>query len=254
MKMAEVTNAKIRYLEDEDRVAIVLHCATRTDIRRDVTDIGVAHHEVVTGGYAVLAPAMQHILDRRVRRQRIVARMRLVHRRDRRRRRGREPAIVIGRDRHAVWRLDQKGGMAEIGDRYLTDHGLSLGGSNGREAGEGRLRYGFCNRLALTDMAGWLLRMRDRRPERVNEPDGGERVDKVPEHQPSPLSLAFLTSGPKGTWQIAVAQRMEAFAFARPDDGVTGRERIVQGPVCVQLQTAARAHICVTALGRNKET
>lgn len=172
--------------------------------------------------------------------------MRLVHRCDRRRRRGREPAIVVGCDRHAAGCLDQEGGMAEIGYRHLGDRRLSLGGSSRSEAGEGRLGYSLCNRLALAGVAWRLLRMRDRRPERMNEPYGGERVDKVPEHQPSPLSLC-LTSGLRAAWSEAVEQRMEAFAFARPDDGVTGGERIVQAFGLVQLQTAGSAHVFVTA-------
>ena len=65
--------------------------------------------------------------------------------------------------------------MAEIGDGYLANRRLPRFAGSGGEAGKGRLRQGFGDRLALACMTWLLLRVRDRRPERMDQPDGDGR-------------------------------------------------------------------------------
>jgi hypothetical protein len=79
MQMAEMPDAQIRDLENEDRIAVGLHGAKVADIGGDVADIDIIDHHVVIGRCAVEIPAAQHMPDALVRRQGEVRGMRLVH-------------------------------------------------------------------------------------------------------------------------------------------------------------------------------
>ncbi len=128
-----MADAKAGDLEDEDRIAVLDHLATgvlapiAADIGGDVADIDVADPLRVVRGLAVLSPAVQHMADPGIGKQRVMRRMCPVHGRDVGQSPGLIDAVVVGRDPDAFRRVDIIGRMAGIGDRDFAGLGRGLG-------------------------------------------------------------------------------------------------------------------------------
>ncbi len=155
MQVAEMTDAKTRDLEDEDRIPIGFKgAAPAADIGRHVADIGVPDDDAVLDLLARchVVPAVQDGRDRRIGRQRVMARMRLVHRHHIRQLRRAQPAIEIGGDADAAWRFDLERRMAEKADRHrLVERGQLWLQRFGLEHGKAGRRKSFGDQLALAD-------------------------------------------------------------------------------------------------------
>src|SRR6202140_2310189 len=78
MEVPEMADAETCDLEDEDRVAVLDHLAVRIvaeiapDVGRDVADQRIADAERYSCGLSVIAPAVQHMWDTRIRKQRVM--------------------------------------------------------------------------------------------------------------------------------------------------------------------------------------
>ena len=153
-------------LEDEDRVAVFDHLHARiieeiaANVGRDVADIDIADALGDLSRLAVLAPAVQHMGNPRIGKQRVVRAVGAVHGDDV----GKPPrgvgAAEIGCDANAARRVDIIGRMAGIGDRNLLDFGRQaaktrrhcagwcLGHRKAFAAGRNILRGGRCNQEA----------------------------------------------------------------------------------------------------------
>src|SRR6516164_10634196 len=85
MQMPEMANAETGHLEDEDRVAVLDHVNARViaveaaDVGRDIADQYVADPLENLGGLVVVAPAVQHMRNAPIRKQRVMRRVRPVH-------------------------------------------------------------------------------------------------------------------------------------------------------------------------------
>ena len=120
-----MADAEAGDLEDEDRVAVPDHLAAgivgviAADVGGDVADVDVADAFRDQRRLAVVAPAVQHVRDAAVGKQRVMRAVRPVHGDDVGQAAGAIGAAVVGRDPHAARGLDVIGRMASIGDGDL---------------------------------------------------------------------------------------------------------------------------------------
>ncbi|MNZ83840.1 hypothetical protein D3C78_1025800 [compost metagenome] len=157
MQMAEMTDAQARNFEDEDGIAVFLKgfviAPAVADIGCDIANIDIAYQNLVFGLFSRrIAPAMQHILNGRVRTKGEVGRMRPVHRYYRRHDRRAIDAVIVRGDRYPAWAFDQIGGMADEADLHLfLRRRLSQLNTRRTEARKHDAGNVAGDRLALTD-------------------------------------------------------------------------------------------------------
>ena len=126
MQVAEMADAEAGDLEDEDRVAVLDHLAAgivaeiAADVGGDIADEDVADALGDLRRLPVVAPAVQHMGNARVRKQRVMGAVRAVHGDDVGQPAGGIGAAEIGRDPHPPGRVDVVGRMPGIGDRDLV--------------------------------------------------------------------------------------------------------------------------------------
>src|SRR3984893_4809718 len=118
VQMAEMRDAQIADLEDEDRVAVIPGPPELSDIGWNVADAHIAVIQMMAGDPAPRVPASEHVFDPGLDPVAVMRRMGIVHRGDVRRRRGPDRGVVVVDDPPPRRALDQKARMAEKGDRY----------------------------------------------------------------------------------------------------------------------------------------
>ncbi len=124
MQVAEMADAQVSHLKDEDRVGVLLRRAPGADVGGDVADGDIAEPQQVPGGAgSIRVPAAQHMGDGRVREIGEMGLVGLVHGHH-----VRQPALsagaeIIGGDDHALLGFDPEGRMADIGDGDLAGAG-----------------------------------------------------------------------------------------------------------------------------------
>jgi hypothetical protein len=192
--MSEMADAKARHLEDEDRIAVLLHhClgaeAITANIGGHVADQDIADGERTARRTIAVVPAAQHMGDARIGIERVVRRVRAVHRHDIGRLARSVGAAEIGGDGDVAGRLDDVGGMAGIGDGYLAlfrrdrreidEHGARQGLRHRKAFARRRLYLRETGQRRQTDADDRNDRrddepqMRHRRPRRMNSPTAG---------------------------------------------------------------------------------
>src|ERR1700730_17691636 len=120
VQMAEMRDAQIADLEDEDRVAVVAGPAELSDIGRNVAEAHIVVIQMMAGDPARRVPAPQHVFDPGLDPVAVMRRMGIVHRDNIRRRRSADHIVVVGDDAHPRRALDQKARMPDKGDRDRT--------------------------------------------------------------------------------------------------------------------------------------
>ncbi len=124
MQVAQMGNAELRHIENEDRIAVVFRAAAI------VAQIGghVAHPHVpvlhiVTGRFALMRPAAQHMHDAGFRAVGEMRGMGIVHRHDVGPHRRADVIVVVGGSRNALRAFDQESGVTDKGDAGRVDLG-----------------------------------------------------------------------------------------------------------------------------------
>ena len=172
VQMAEMADAKIGHLEDEDRVAVALKLsAPNADVGRHVADVDVVDLKCMACCAAFRVPAAQYVLDGRVGKIREMRAVGLVHRDDAGRRAAAIHPAEIGGDAHTGGRVDQIGRMAGIGD---DDFALA-GGRRRSEIGISHTGQGLRDRHAFAGRRRGLLRRRMSGSQK-QEAKGGEQA------------------------------------------------------------------------------
>src|SRR5438874_3691565 len=187
MKVSEMPNAKTGDFENEYRVTIPDHLGIRIvteiapDIGGHVANEHIAHAKGDFRRLSVLAPAVQHVRNAGIRKERVMRAVGAVHGHHV----GHAPcgvgAAVIGRDPHAARRVDVIGRVAGIGDRDLIPVGRRLNETDRLHA-RPRIRH----RQAFA--AAWALLRRRRSDKRAEEGNndsdvsqhGKARLEKTP--------------------------------------------------------------------------
>ncbi len=110
VKMAEMGDAQIRHLENENGIAVTLGAAAPIpDIRRDIAHAHVANANIVTCRLIrCRPPAAQDVLDRRVGAIGVMGAVRVVHGDDVWHDRRTDIVVIVGHDAYELRALDQK--------------------------------------------------------------------------------------------------------------------------------------------------
>ena len=121
MKMPEMSDAHIRDLEDEDRVAVALGAAAPVaNVSRHVAHAHIAVFQIPDRRlFGARSPAAQHVFDRRVGMVGVVGVMGMIHGGDIGHHRQLQIIVVIGRNADVLRAFNQEGGMTDEGDAHL---------------------------------------------------------------------------------------------------------------------------------------
>src|SRR6266513_1818915 len=187
MQVYEMPDAKTGDFENEYGITIPDHLGIRVvteiapDIGGNVANEHIAHAKGDFRRLSVLAPAVQHVRNAGIRKERVMRAVGAVHGHHV----GHAPcgvgAAVIGRDPHAAGRVDVIGRVAGIGDRDLIRLGRGLSETDRLHA-----RRGIGHRQAFA--AAWALLRRRRSDQRAEEGNndsdvsqhGKARLEKTP--------------------------------------------------------------------------
>ncbi len=141
MQMAEMSDAHIGDFEDEDGIAVAFGAAAPiADIGRHVAHAHVLVCEVPDGRFVrAVAPATQHVFDRRIGMVGVVGVVSVVHGGDVGDDGRLHIVVVVGRDAHLLRALDQECGVADEGKPHLirVERGEIKCGGHDRRPAEG---------------------------------------------------------------------------------------------------------------------
>ena len=118
VEVAEMGDAEILHLEDEDRVAVRLKAAATVHAGGNVAHTQIVHLDFVLGHAVARTPALENVLDARVGQAGEMAVVGVVHRCHVGRLAGGNVAVIVGDGACAFGCLDEEARMAEIGERY----------------------------------------------------------------------------------------------------------------------------------------